>query len=106
MDISLDWYRAFLTAAECGSITRAAEALYAALKASGLDVLYDDRPERAGVKFNDADLLGVPVRLTVSPRTLAQGAVEFKLRWETEPELVALEPLDVLLQSIRETCRP
>ncbi len=85
---------------------RAAEALYAALKASGLDVLYDDRPERAGVKFNDADLLGVPVRLTLSPRTLAQGAVELRRRWETAPELVALEPLDVLLQSIRETCRP
>lgn len=85
---------------------RAGEALYAALKASGLDVLYDDRRERAGVKFNDADLLGVPVRLTVSPRTLAQGAVEFKRRWEAEARLVALRPLDGLLHIIRETCWP
>ncbi len=85
---------------------RAAEALYAELEASGLDVLYDDRPERAGVKFNDADLLGVPVRLTLSPRTLAQGAVELKQRWEAEARIVALEPLDVLLQLIRETRWP
>jgi len=83
---------------------RAAEALYAELTAAGLDVLYDDRPERAGVKFNDADLLGVPVRLTLSPRTLAQGAVELKLRWETESQIVALEPPDVLLRTIREAC--
>ncbi|MHB1318992.1 MAG: proline--tRNA ligase, partial [Anaerolineae bacterium] len=81
---------------------RAAEALYAELKAAGLEVLYDDRPERAGVKFNDADLLGVPVRLTLSPRTIAQSAVELKPRWEAEARTVALEPLDDLLQAIGE----
>ena len=79
---------------------RAAEALYADLTAAGLEVLYDDRPERAGVKFNDADLLGVPVRLTVSPRTLAQGAVELKRRWETEAETVPLDPLSALVERI------
>lgn len=85
---------------------RAAETLYAELKAAGLDVLYDDRAERAGVKFNDADLLGVPVRLTLSPRTLAQGAVEFRRRWEAEARTVALEPLDGLLQAIHESHWP
>jgi prolyl-tRNA synthetase len=85
---------------------RAAEALNGELAAAGLDVLYDDRPERAGVKFNDADLLGVPVRLTLSPRTLAQGAVEFKLRWESEVRIERLEPLEGLVAAIRDVHWP
>jgi prolyl-tRNA synthetase len=80
---------------------QAAEALYVGMRTAGLDVLYDDRPERAGVKFNDADLLGVPVRLTLSPRTLATGAVELKLRREAEPRTVPLEPIDGLVAAIR-----
>ena len=47
-------------------------------------MLYDDREESAGVKFNDADLLGMPLRITVSPRTLEKAAVELKARRETE----------------------
>lgn len=62
------------------SISSAAEELYAALTAVGIEVLYDDRRERAGVKFNDADLLGMPLRITVSRRALQNGAIEFKLR--------------------------
>ena len=58
----------------------AAEELYGQLKAAGLDVLLDDRDERAGVKFNDADLIGIPIRLTVGSRGLANGQVEMKLR--------------------------
>jgi prolyl-tRNA synthetase len=85
---------------------RAAEALYADLRAVGLDVLYDDRPERAGVKFNDADLLGVPVRLTLSPRTLAQDSVELKLRWESEARMVPLMPQDELVAAIRDVRWP
>jgi prolyl-tRNA synthetase len=81
---------------------RAAETLYAELTAASLGVLYDDRPERAGVKFNDADLLGVPVRLTLSPRTLAQGAVELKLRWESEARMMPLMPQDELVAAIRD----
>jgi prolyl-tRNA synthetase len=65
--------------------------LYAALQAGGLEVLYDDRDETPGVKFNDADLLGMPLRVTVSPRTLEKGSLELKRRRETESELVALE---------------
>lgn len=62
------------------SITAAADALYDDLQAGGVEVLFDDRRERAGVKFNDADLLGMPVRLTVSRRTVENDAVEVKLR--------------------------
>jgi prolyl-tRNA synthetase len=58
----------------------AAAKLSAELAAAGLDVLIDDRDERPGVKFKDADLIGVPVRLTIGDKALAEGAVEFKLR--------------------------
>jgi prolyl-tRNA synthetase len=68
----------------------AAEALFADLQAAGLRVLFDDREETAGVKFNDADLLGMPWRLTVSPRTLERGEVELKRRTEKEFTSVAL----------------
>ena len=71
-------------------VQSAAEALYAGLTEAGLEVLFDDRPESPGVKFNDADLIGVPVRVTVSPRTLKESSVELKLRTEKEPRLVPL----------------
>jgi prolyl-tRNA synthetase len=53
-------------------------------------VLFDDRQESPGVKFNDADLLGMPLRLTVSPRTLEKDSVELKKRAEKDTELVPL----------------
>ena len=59
-----------------------AERLYERLTQRGMRVLFDDRDERAGVKFNDADLLGIPTRITVSERGLRQGAVEVKPRGE------------------------
>ena len=62
----------------------AAERLYTDLQAANVEVLYDDRDERAGVKFNDADLIGIPIRLTVSKRSLEAGGVEFKLRRSAE----------------------
>lgn len=58
----------------------AADALYAELRAAGLEVLYDDRDESAGVKFNDADLIGLPTRVLVSDRLLAADEVEIKPR--------------------------
>jgi len=61
----------------------AAAKLCAELSTAGLDVLIDDRDERPGVKFKDADLIGVPVRLTIGDRALAEGAVEFKMRRDT-----------------------
>ncbi len=85
-------------------VAAAADALYDALGARGLSVLYDDRDERPGVKFNDADLIGTPVRLTMSRRTLAQGAVELKLRWGEQAERVSAEDLDALAARIRTTC--
>lgn len=67
-----------------------ANRLYADLQAAGLEVLYDDRDESPGVKFNDADLIGCPVRLTVSERALAQGGIEMKLRHRPEKSLIPL----------------
>ena len=68
-----------------------AEQIYAELGARGIDALLDDRRENPGVKFNDADLIGVPVRLTVGDRGLKNGIVEFKLRREQEREDVPVE---------------
>lgn len=65
-----------------------AEQMVAELEAAGVDVLYDDRDERAGVKFKDADLVGAPVRISVGERALAKGAVEVKLRASGEMQLV------------------
>jgi prolyl-tRNA synthetase len=71
-------------------VVQAAEALYKALSEKGVEVLLDDRDLRAGVKFKDADLLGIPVRVTVGKKTLADGNVEFKLRTEKEAKLLPL----------------
>jgi prolyl-tRNA synthetase len=68
-----------------------ADQLYAELLAAGIEVLYDDRDDSPGVKFNDADLLGMPIRLTVSPRSLKAGGVEFKRRDQSEKRTIALD---------------
>jgi prolyl-tRNA synthetase len=70
-----------------------AERLYPDLLEAGFEVLYDDRPESPGVKFNDADLIGIPIRLTVSERALAQGGIEFKLRHIPERTIIPRESL-------------
>lgn len=67
-----------------------AEALYTDLTAAGIEVLYDDREETAGVKFNDADLLGMPIRLTLGKRSLKEGGVEIKRRDRTDKVIVPL----------------
>ena len=72
-------------------VAEVADKLYSELTAQGIEVLYDDREESPGVKFNDADLLGIPVRVTVSPRTLEKNSVEIKQRSEKESQLVPLE---------------
>jgi prolyl-tRNA synthetase len=69
----------------------AAERLYAELRAADIDVLYDDRDERAGVKFKDADLIGIPLRVTIGPEKLARGQVEIRRRRTRAVEDVALE---------------
>ncbi len=70
-------------------VAEAAEALESELEASGIEVLYDDRSESPGVKFNDADLIGLPVRVVVSPRNLKDSVVEIKAR---DAEQAAKEP--------------
>ncbi len=76
-------------------VSRAAGELYDRLNAAGIETLYDDRPDAAaGVKFNDADLMGLPVRLVVSPRNLNNGVVEIKGRDEAEAEAVPLAEVE------------
>ncbi len=82
-----------------GSAEIAAEKLYAELVEAGLEPLYDDRDERAGVKFNDADLIGLPLRVTVSHRAMSQGGYEFKRRDQDERWVV---PADEALATIQE----
>lgn len=72
------------------SVVKAADKLYDQLQKAGKTVLYDDRDERAGAKFADADLMGVPVRVTVSPKTLEVDSIEIKKRTESEQKLVRL----------------
>lgn len=67
-----------------------ANKLYADLWSQKIEVLYDDRDERAGVKFNDADLIGLPLRITISKRSLEAGGVEFKRRDGDKVEIVPL----------------
>jgi len=75
-----------------------AEEIYNTLQRAGIRVLFDDRDERAGVKFNDADLIGCPVRVTVGEKALKEGMVEFKPRKEKENKLVPITDLMLLFQ--------
>jgi prolyl-tRNA synthetase len=80
------------------------ERLYAELQKRDIDVLLDDRATSAGVKFNDADLLGVPFRVTVSPRSLAAASVEVKRRDSTESVLLPIEGVvEELAKMVRES---
>jgi len=79
-------------------VVKKVEEVYIELKARGYEVLYDDRDERAGVKFNDADLIGLPLRLVISPRTLEKGGVEVKLRREEKREVIGFSELPLFLQ--------
>jgi prolyl-tRNA synthetase len=67
------------------------EGLYAALQQKGVQVLLDDRDERPGKKFKDADLIGIPLRVTIGPRQLQDGKIEIKLRKEAEGTTVPVE---------------
>jgi prolyl-tRNA synthetase len=80
--------------------TRAsAEEIYNALQNADISVLFDDRDERAGVKFNDADLIGCPIRITVGEKALKEGMVELKPRKEKENRLIPLASLSNLTDS-------
>jgi prolyl-tRNA synthetase len=94
-------YSVWLTALNVDreEVAKAADSLYQALQAEGIEVLYDDRSESPGVKFNDADLLGLPVRVVVSPRNLSKGVVELKRRSDTD---ATTSPTDEAVTRIKE----
>lgn len=97
--ISIAPYHVHLVLLPGGEADDIAEKLYVDLQAAGIDVLFDDRDERAGVKFNDADLIGVPLRLTVSKRSLKNGGVEFKRRDQQESQMIAVDDVSETIQS-------
>jgi prolyl-tRNA synthetase len=77
-----------------------AEKIYQELTDLGIEVLLDDRDERAGVKFKDADLIGIPLRITIGPKALQENKVEMKKRWEKESFLVNIDETLAMVQSI------
>lgn len=93
-------FQVYIVALQGGEET--AERLYTDLQSASVEVMLDDREERAGVKFNDADLIGIPIRLTVSKRSLAAGGVELKLRRSSERTVI---PLDDVLPRVKETIK-
>ncbi|MHC4761423.1 MAG: His/Gly/Thr/Pro-type tRNA ligase C-terminal domain-containing protein [Planctomycetota bacterium] len=83
-------------------IVEAAEKIYQQLLDAGVEVIIDDRNARGGVKFKDADLLGIPIRVTIGKKSLAEGQVEFKLR--SEPDRSTL-PIDTAAKQVAEMVR-
>jgi len=82
-------------------VVAAADKLYSDLWEQGFEILYDDRTDQAaGVKFNDADLIGLPVRLVISPRNLKNGVVEVKGRKDAEAETIPNDELFTRLTEI------
>jgi prolyl-tRNA synthetase len=76
-------------------VAATADKVYQELQREGIEVLFDDRDDSPGIKFNDADLLGMPLRLTLSPRTMQSDSVEAKWRTEKETQLLPLDNLTV-----------
>jgi len=89
-----------LTMGKEPELTKAAEEVAAALGRAGMEVLFDDRDERAGVKFKDADLIGIPLRIAVGKRGLAEGKVEWKLRRGKQVDLVALGDVEAQARAL------
>ncbi|MCQ2402731.1 MAG: proline--tRNA ligase [Lentisphaeria bacterium] len=85
------------------AVKNACETLYADLRKAGVEVLLDDRGEKAGSAFADADLMGIPLRVVISPKTLATGEVEFKHRdWGKNSQML---PLQGLVEKLQEEIR-
>jgi prolyl-tRNA synthetase len=85
--ISVAPYQVHIVTDRAGEL---ANGLYDALVSAGVEVLYDDRRESLGAKFKDADLIGVPLRLTLTPRSLENGGVEIKTRHRSESYVVSI----------------
>ena len=86
--VSVASYHVHFVAAEAGEM---ADGLYERLVSAGVEVLYDDRRESLRAKFKDADLIGAPIRLTLTPRSLQRGGVEIKARCGSEDYVVSIE---------------
>jgi prolyl-tRNA synthetase len=89
-------------------IMKAAENLYNSMLAEGIEVIFDDRDERAGVKFKDADLIGIPLRIIIGQKNLIQGNVELKIRKTGENTLYSLQEIvqqvkQIIAQEINST---
>ena len=83
---------------------KAAEDVYVRLRQSGTDVLFDDREERPGVKFKDADLLGIPLRATIGGKSLARGVIELKDRADgAMTEVPADRAVETIQQALNNT---
>ncbi|MEE8451579.1 MAG: proline--tRNA ligase [Thermoguttaceae bacterium] len=79
-----------------------AQRLHDELSAAGIEVLMDDRDVRAGVKFKDADLIGIPLRVVIGPRGMKEGKLEIKWRWEKDAQMIELEgSVETLVELIR-----
>ena len=98
-------YEVYLCAlkVEDSKVMQAAEKLYANLVTAGVDVLFDDREESPGVKFNDADLIGIPLRIVISARTLQTNSVELKWRKEAQAQM---QPLEGLTEAVKSLLKP
>jgi prolyl-tRNA synthetase len=81
-------------------VAEVSDRIYADLTAAGIEVLYDDRGEKAGFMFNDADLLGIPLRLVISPKTVCDGQVEFKRRGVREGDLLKIDNIVETMQQL------
>ncbi|HBM17115.1 MAG TPA: proline--tRNA ligase [Lentisphaeria bacterium] len=82
------------------AVKSTAEKLYANLQSKGIEVIFDDRGEKAGFMFNDADLIGVPFRVIISPKTLETNSVEFGIRGVKEKQMIPIEDLVTRFQSM------
>jgi prolyl-tRNA synthetase len=86
-------------------VVEAAEGLYTQLNEAGMDLLFDDRPERPGVKFNDMDLIGFPVRVVLGKRGLDAGEVELSLRSDGEKRPTPIAEMVPAVQALLEELR-
>jgi prolyl-tRNA synthetase len=88
------------------AVSQAAETIYTGLQEAGIEVLLDDRDLRGGPKFKDADLIGIPIRVTVGKKSVAEGNIEIKLRGESEinkaPIAEAAQHVVKLVQSLKD----
>jgi prolyl-tRNA synthetase len=93
--VSVAPYHVHFVAAEADEM---ADGLYGRLISAGVEVLYDDRPESLGAKFKDADLIGAPIRLTLTPRSLQGGGVEIKARSDAESFIASTDEVVSLVK--------